>query len=321
MQRKSEVIFGPVPSRRLGMSLGVDVVPWKVCSYDCVYCEVGRTTEHTRQRAEYAPLATIEAELRKYFSDPAAGKGLDYVTFSGSGEPTLNSGIGRLIRLVKQLCDVPVAVLTNGSLLDEQSVRDELFAADLVVPSLDAVSQEVFQRVNRPAPGIDAQRVVQGIELFTHSFAGEVWLEILFVKGINDSSDEVERLAQAAAAIAPFKIQLTTVVRPPGFGSAAAVDSDWLRSISARFAGNVEVVADFSRAAHPAYSEDRAEQIIKMLRIRPVTIDDLCASLGLHPNEVRKYLDELQRTHGVESNEFEGRLYYTIDKRKHDEHG
>ena len=311
--RPSGAVFGPVPSRRLGMSLGVDLVPMKVCSYDCVYCELGKTTLKTIERKEYVSEEQVTRALVEYF---AGGRtdGLDYVTFAGSGEPTLNTKLGGVIRKVKDLTETPIAVLTNGSLLVDPEVRDELMQADLVIPSLDAAAQNVFKKVNRPAPGMEAEDVIRGIRQFIREFRGDVWLEILFVRGVNDGRNHIEVLAEAARSIAPAKVQLTTVIRPPGIGHAPPVSSEGLHRIASMFEGDVEVVADFDRKDNRAYSEERSDAIAAMLRIRPVTLEDLSASVGLHRSEVLKYLDQLRKEHSVLEVEFLGKTYFFIER-------
>jgi wyosine [tRNA(Phe)-imidazoG37] synthetase (radical SAM superfamily) len=309
----SDVVFGPVPSRRLGMSLGIDVIPMKICSYDCIYCELGKTTHRTIERKEYISETTVIRALEDYFGEKHENQP-DYVTFSGSGEPTLNSGIGRMIRAAKQLTDIPVAVLTNGSLLYDPAVRRDLMAADLVVPSLDAVEQKAFIKVNQPVHGLDVADVTDGILQFSKGFPGTIWLEILLVKGVNDHPGHLRQLAETARRINPAKIQLTTVVRPPGHGSAPAVDRDRLNEIARLFDGPVEVVGDFDRRENPGYRQEKRSMIEAMLRIRPMTLEDISASTGMHRNEIIKYLDQIRSEHTVHTTTFEGKTYFTIDR-------
>ncbi|NMA10994.1 MAG: radical SAM protein, partial [Methanomicrobiales archaeon] len=205
-------LFGPVPSRRLGVSLGVDLVPQKTCAYNCVYCECGRTTDLTCERREYVPTGRVIAELDDFL---AKGPDLDYVTFAGSGEPTLHSGIGEIIAFIKDRHPrYRVAVLTGSALLADPDVRAALMRADLVVPSLDAVSEEVFSRINRPSPGITAERVLAGLLDFAREYPGEVWLEVFIVPGINDTEEEIRLLKDAVAAINPHRVQVNTLDRP-----------------------------------------------------------------------------------------------------------
>lgn len=308
----SGVVFGPVPSRRLGMSLGIDVIPMKICSYDCIYCEVGKTTHRTMERKEYVSEETVVRALKDYLGEAHENRP-EYVTFSGSGEPTLNSGIGRMIRAGKQLTDIPVAVLTNGSLLYDPAVRRDLMAADLVVPSLDAVEQKVFIKVNQPVHGLDVAGVTDGILQFSKEFSGTIWLEILLVKGVNDHPGHLRQLAETARRINPAKIQLTTVVRPPGHGSAPAVDRDRLNEIARLFDGPVEVVGDFDRRECPGYRQEKRSMIEAMLRIRPMTLEDISESTGMHRNEIIKYLDQIRSEHTVHTTVFDGKKYFKIE--------
>ena len=186
-------IFGPVPSRRLGFSLGVDVIPLKTCTYNCIYCQLERTTQKTLRRAEYVAVEPILQELQHVLS---LGQNIDYITFSGSGEPTLNAKLGEMIREIREMTSIPVAVLTNGSLLSEREVREDLSAADLVIPSLDAVSEEAFQRVNRPHGRLKIGAIIEGLKVFRRAFQGQLWLEIMFVKGINDTPEEIARMRE-----------------------------------------------------------------------------------------------------------------------------
>lgn len=306
-------IFGPVPSRRLGMSLGVDLCPMKVCSYDCIYCELGRTTYKTIERREYVPKSRVIKALEIYFMERKSD-GLDYVTFAGSGEPTLNSSLGAVIRKVKKLTNTPVAVLTNGSLLLDPKVRSELAPADLVIPSLDAATRECFRKINRPVLKVKVEDVIEGVRLFSREFHNEIWLEILFVEGVNDHSSEVEKLVEHVDEIQPSKVQISTVVRPPGVGHAPPVNADRLQKIASSFKGCVEIVSEFDRKVIPAYSEKRVDEIKAMLRIRPATLEDISASLGIHRNEVVKYLEQVCKDHTIRQTEFLGKIYFTMDR-------
>ena len=220
-------IFGPVPSRRLGRSLGVDLVPFKTCTYDCIYCQLGRTTNKTVERREWVPLDDVLAELKdKLATSP------DYITLSGSGEPTLHSRIGEVIEQIRSLTDVPVAVLTNGSLLWQEDVRRQLVTADLVVPSLDAGNRTVFQVVNRPHPDISFEKLLEGLAAFRNEYGGMYWLEVFVLAGYTAIPAEAQKLAECVRRIAPDRVQLNTVTRPPAEDYAMAVDRQRLEELA-----------------------------------------------------------------------------------------
>ncbi|NIA16971.1 MAG: radical SAM protein, partial [Planctomycetes bacterium] len=269
-------VFGPVPSRRLGRSLGVDLVPYKTCSYDCVYCQIGRTTDKTTRLQSWAEIDEIVKQIKaNLYLEP------DFITLSGSGEPTLYAQIGSLIQRIKKITDVQVAVITNGSLLSLSEVRASIGAADLVIPSLDAGCSETFQIINRPCPDISFERMLGGLIEFRRQFTGQYWLEVFILAGINDSETEIGKLAECIRQIAPDKVQLNTVSRPPAEEFANSVDKETLTAIAKRLAENAEVIADFG--VNPRAPEFRAqvENVLEMLKRRPCSSEDISAGLGI----------------------------------------
>jgi wyosine [tRNA(Phe)-imidazoG37] synthetase (radical SAM superfamily) len=222
------IIFGPVRSRRLGRSLGLDIIPFKTCPFDCVYCECGATTLKTVERKPYIPADTVLKELAEALSKKPE---LDYITFSGSGEPTLNSDIACMITGIKEMTDIPIAVLTNSSLLMNPDVRKDLLEADLVVPSLDAASDAMFKMIDRPPQDMKIEDVLQGIIKFRSEFKGKLWLEILFIEAFNTRDSEVLLLKKAVERIKPDRLQLNTVDRPPLFDWVQPVPGETMRKI------------------------------------------------------------------------------------------
>ncbi|KLK87916.1 Fe-S oxidoreductase [Methanoculleus sediminis] len=284
-------LFGPVPSRRLGISLGIDLVPHKTCTFDCVYCECGRTTDLTCERREYVPTELVIAELDDFL---AKGPDLDYITFAGSGEPTLHTGIGEIISFIKDRYPrYRVAVLTNSALLTDPDVRNALMPADLVVPSLDAVSEEVFLRINRPCRGLTAEQVLEGLLEFVPGYPGEIRLEIFIVPDINDTEEELRLLQEAVAAIRPDRVQINTLDRPGTDIRVRPASIGALERIAAMLGGEVIGAACTERALPPE-SEDVAETILATIRRRPCTPTDLAALLGIRPAEVAKHLRVLE---------------------------
>ena len=309
-------LFGPVPSRRLGMSLGVDLVPHKVCTLNCVYCECGATTKLTLDRKEYVPYRKVISELEHYFTnnpDP------DYITFSGSGEPTLNSRIGDVLDFVKLLKpDIPIAVLTNGTLLFKKQVRNELMKADIVLPSLDAVSEELFRSINRPASNLDILDYIKGLKKFRNEFQGEIWLEILILPGYNDKKRELRLLKEAIGRIRPNRVQLNTLDRPGTIVDLNAASYSELQDIVNSWGiDNVEIIAKVpSRIANRSYRKDIEEAILETILRRPCTVDDLANILGLHVNEINKYLGVLEEQNKIERVAGERGVFYKLGSEK-----
>ncbi len=298
MKKEENYIFGPVPSRRLGFSLGIDLVPYKTCSLDCIYCQLGRTTNKTIKTKEYISSSLILKQLKEIF---LSGRKIDYLTFSGSGEPTLNSKIGEMISEIKKISKIPIAVLTNGTLLTEKKMREKLKKADIVIPSLDAITPSIFEKVNRPHPSLKIDKIIAGLIKFREEFTGKIWLEIMLVAGINDSSEEIEKFIEAVEAIRPDKVQLNTVVRPPAEKWVKPVSLTKLKKIKKLFGKNCEIIVSFKRKKQTAYQKDLEREILTLLSRRPITTLEISNVLGAHINEVIKYLEVLEKDKRVKS--------------------
>jgi wyosine [tRNA(Phe)-imidazoG37] synthetase (radical SAM superfamily) len=291
-------VYGPVPSRRLGRSLGIDLVPFKTCSYDCIYCQLGRTTRKTTEREAYAPPDAVVAQVARSLR---TGSAPDFIGIAGSGEPTLHSGIGGLIDRIKELTAIPVAVLTNGSLLWVPDVRRALARADVVMPSLDAGNARTFQRVNRPHPRITFERMVDGLLSFAQGYSGEIWLEVFVLGRITDQREEIAPIAEIARRLRPARVQLNTVSRPPAEDEARAVPAESLEQFRELFGAGCEIIAEAPRGGpRPrGAGAGAAEEIATLLARRPCTVEGIATGLGLAPNDVIKHLDALVRRHAV----------------------
>jgi wyosine [tRNA(Phe)-imidazoG37] synthetase (radical SAM superfamily) len=305
VQRK--YTFGPVPSRRLGLSLGVDVIPKKLCSLDCVYCEVGVTDKRGLARKEYLPANEILAEVKEVIAEYPH---LDHITISGSGEPTLNSKIGDIIRSIKQMTKVPVAVLTNGTLLNLPEVRHDLMDADIVSPSLDAVSADVFEKVDKPNPKLRIDTIIDGIKTFRQEYQGRMWIEILFVKGMNDHDDEVFKMKQVLDEIQPEKIHLNTVIRPPAYAIAQPVGEDRLREIQKILGERSEIIGIFKETHKTQEHDVDGQTILALLERRAMTVDQMTESLAMRREEIITSLKQLDRGKFIKSYLYNEEEYY-----------
>ena len=307
MSINKSYIYGPVPSRRLGFSLGLDLVPYKTCSYDCIYCQLGKTTNKTVERKEYVNKDIILSQLDEVLK---CDEQIDYITFSGSGEPTLNSSIGDLIKEIKKMTQIKVAVLTNGSLLSDGKIRYELNPADLVVPSLDAALQTTFERINRPNSSVEFDRMVNGLLKFREEFKGLIWLEVMLIKGINDTIKEIGLFKSIISKIVPDKIHLNTVVRPPTEKYCLPVPEDELTRFKSFFGKNCEIIAESRVSSKRRKRKDLGNKILGLIGRRPCTLSDISTSLSVHPNEAIKYLDILQKDNKIIYVEFGEKRYY-----------
>ena len=303
-------LFGPVPSRRLGMSLGVDLVPHKVCSLNCIYCECGRTTNLTMLRKEYIPYDDVVEELKNYMKNNPAP---DYITFSGAGEPTLNSRIGDVLNFIKtNWPDIPVALLTNGSLFNHRQVRAQILKANLVLPSLDAASDSVFHQIDRPFNKINIEDYIQGLIDFRKEYKGKIWLEILILPDINDSIKDLQLLKDAIIKINPDKVQLNTLDRPGTVNNLRPANKAELQQIVSFWDfNNTEIIASVpERKDMKSYREDTENAILETIFRRPCTLNDLSKILGIHINEVNKYLGVLEDEGKIETNRQERGMFY-----------
>ncbi|NYT07031.1 MAG: radical SAM protein [Methanomicrobiales archaeon] len=307
-------LFGPVHSRRLGRSLGIDLVPFKTCSYDCVYCECGPTTVEILERREFFPIREVLSELRDYLSRSPE---LDFLTFSGSGEPTLSSSIGEVIRFIKGTYPAyRIAVLTNGSLLHRPDVRRELLPADVILPTLSSVVDQTFRRIHRPAPGISAMQIVEGLECLRNDYEGEIWLEVFIIPGVNTSPDELAGLRAAIERIHPDRVQLNTLDRPG--------TEDWVKPATAEQLDEIRGILGLSgvEAVEPVRYEltagsvmpgewaDAIDLVHELIRRRPCTLDDLSASTGLSRREILKILREIQTGSDIEERREDRGIFY-----------
>lgn len=299
-------VFGPVPSRRFGRSFGVDLTPLKTCSFNCVFCQLGPTPQTTVERREYVPVQTVKDEILRWRD---AGGTADYATLSGSGEPTLHSGFGEVLRFLKAELPCPAVLLTNGSLLYLPEVRAAAGQADVAKLSLSAWDDDSFRRINRPHPDLDFHRSVAGMRAFRQGFAGRIWLEVFLIAGLNDAPNQVERIAALAAAIGSDKIHLNTAVRPPAEASVQPVDRDRLAELAELFRPRAEVIADFSARPGSGVAANETA-LLDMLRRRPCTARQIADVFGMHLNEVAKYTGHLLKTGQIQALQRGGETFF-----------
>jgi wyosine [tRNA(Phe)-imidazoG37] synthetase (radical SAM superfamily) len=299
-------IFGPVPSRRLGLSLGIDIIPFKTCTLSCIYCQIGNTPETTLERKEYTPAGEILDEISEYLKDAPS---IDWITFSGSGEPTLHSGLGRLIRGVKAITKIPICVITNGTLFSNPAVRSDVLEADAVMPSLDSAIDETFRAVCRSHPGIRVSEVIRGLADFRREFKGSIWLEIMLVEGLNDSPEELAALRDAVESIRPDSVQLNTVVRPPADRTAKPLSPERMEEIREFFGDKAEVIASFKKEKI-AGGKKTAEDVLEYIKRRPGSVEDFSAALGIEKKNVEKMLGELKERGEVKEVEHFGKRWW-----------
>jgi len=306
MKREYRHLFGPVPSRRFGRSLGVDLTPYKTCSLDCVFCQLGRTMQKTIVRKEYVPTDLVLTELAGWLK---AGGRADYITLSGSGEPTLHSRFGDILAFVREKSSISSVVLTNGTMLHLPEVREAAALADVVKISLSAWDDDSFEWVNRPHPQLRFAQLVEGERTFRREFRGELWMEVFLVGGMNSTPRDVRKIASLAKEIQPDRIQLNTSVRPPAEEFVTPLSRGQMEELAGLFQPAAEIIGEFS-TSHEEPVKAKEDEIFSMIERRPCTAEQIADVFGMHINEVSKYLGKLVRTDRVRSERRRSAVYY-----------
>lgn len=277
-------LFGPVNSGRLGRSLGIDLIPYKICNFDCVYCECGMTPmKRIKGRGRFVKLPLLMQEVEDYISDQSED-GFDVVTLTGSGETTLERQLGKIIQYLHTQISKPVAVLTNASLMIEPDVQEDLALADIVLPSLDAAVPSVFKKVDQPAPWITVENIILGMIDFRNKYPlVQFWLEVLLVEGVNDQEENIQSLKKAIKLIRPHRVDVMTVTRPPAYASVKAIPEEKLKAIQKELSpeGCGEVKRRSDGRNYQSFNK-----ILEMVKRRPCLIEDMPQKLGLKEEEL-----------------------------------
>ncbi len=311
-------VFGPVPSRRLGRSLGIDVIPPKTCSYDCLYCESGRTTCLTLNRQVFVPPERVIRDLQVHFAAHPPGD-TEILTLSSAGEPTLYAALGELLEMIKKsFPDLPLAVLTNGSLLWDPSVRKDLSRADLVIPSLDAVSPSVFRKVSRPHQDLTIDTVLEGLRAFRKEYRGRFNLEVLLVARVNDHPAELREMARVIEALNPDSVELNTVARPPAFPGVAGLSQAAMEEAQSHFPFPRTHIVGTYRGSSFARPEEHLEQrILELVGRRPCSLLEMAHSLSVAVPQMERTVQRLLESRRLETYPHGDALYYCLAMRGH----
>lgn len=305
-------IFGPVPSRRLGYSLGIDLVERKYCSYDCIYCEVGKTTNKIIERIDFHNDEIIVSQIKKFLND-YTGR-IDCITFTGSGEPTLNIKMGKILNEVKKSTQLPITLLTNGSLFYREDVRRESMDFDIVIPSLDSVNERSFLNVNQPNKELKLSIIIEGLIRFSKEYKGKLFLEVLLVKGVNDSDNDLIDLRKVIEKMRVDKIQINTVVRPPSYPEAKPISEEDKERIKNLLGDFVQLDLVFSGKNVKNKTNVGKVEVKELLKRRPCTFEQISVSLGIDSERLKLILEELEKDlkERLKIDKFDGEFYYKV---------
>lgn len=310
---KTKRVFGPVLSKRLGNSLGIDVIPHKTCSYNCIYCQLGSEENTITDLTNYYSVDEIIYELKEALLN---NKNIDYITFTGSGEPTLYKDLKKLIYEIKQITDIPVCIITNGSLLYKQEMRSNLLLADLIIPSLDAGNEETFKLIDNPNKEIDFDKMVEGLIEFKKVFKGEYWLEIFLLKDINDNEDELDDIIKIVKRIKPDRIQLITATRRVANEKAKALSDEELKKIKKYFNSKCDIEIDIPNISENHKGNTRIlteEDIVNFLIRQPDTAYIIAKSFNENERKVKELLDLLIKKNKVREEIVNGVVSYAVN--------
>jgi len=301
-------VYGPVPSRRLGVSLGISPIPKKTCNYSCIYCQLGRTDHMTNTRQMFFSVEDIMAEFDEVLREKIH---FDVVTIVGEGEPTLYLGLGELIDEIKKRTDKPVAVITNGALLYDSQLRSELGRADIVLPTMDAYDEESLKRINRPHGSLKFEDIKRGLEEFSEKYQGQLWIEIMLMKDVNDDDESLGKYAEMLKRIKYDKLYLNTPVRPPAESEVSIVDHEKMDH-AAELLGGISIDLLSSEGFHSEIADDHAAilSIIKRHPMNQFEIEGFLASRGR--SDIDRFLDELRQDEKVEVINYKGYDTYRL---------
>ncbi|HNS13890.1 MAG TPA: radical SAM protein [Syntrophorhabdaceae bacterium] len=307
----SKYVFGPITSRRLGRSLGVDIIPGKYCCFDCIYCQIGKTTNHVIERKSFFDPYMIINEIMEKVNK---SDHIDYITFSGSGEPTLNSDLGLMIDEIKKTSDIPVSVITSGALLFQEDVRNDLLSADVVLPSLDAVSEDIFRYINRPHLVVEIESIISGLKLLRKDFRGRIWLEIMLVKDINDDEEELGKIKEVADSIHADKIQLNTVTRPAGEDIPGMLTKYELEKACSFLGNTCEIISTFREKPVQHDEKEWSKDVLNILMKRSLSLDDIVKITGISFYKAKNRLQLMENEERIKSYHFHDTIYYMINR-------
>ena len=308
MEKGLKYVFGPVPSRRLGRSLGVNPIPFKTCNYSCVYCQLGKAIVFTNERKMFFPPEEMADEIIEICS--VKRDDIDYITFVGEGEPTLYKGLYTVSKMVKNNCNLPMAIITNGALFSTEEVRKDVLLFDVILVKVDANNEKLFRRINRPHKDIHFDKVIEGFIALRKEFSGEIWVETMLVKGLNDSEEVLWGIRDVLDRINPHKRFVTIPTRPPAEPWVEIPDSEVLfRSFRIL---NAVPIYDVEHGEFDLSNFSSVEEgiltLIKRHPLRLENVEDLLKQYEINV-QIEDFVEKLRQKYGVKLKKYAGYTY------------
>jgi len=306
-------VFGPVPSRRLGRSLGVSPIPQKTCNFTCIYCQLGRTPNFTNKRVDFYPSESIVEEVQKalLITDQ-----IDYITIVGDGEPTLYSGLGNLINSLKKQTSFPIAVITNGALLYRDDVRNDLLNADVILPTLDAPTEKLFRIINRPHKELKLKNIVQGMKQFREEYKGQLWVEVMLVKGKNDKPEILRKIKDMIDSIGFDKIFINVPIRPPAESWVKIPDPEVLLEAQIILSAESISLYETSDVTSIDKKASHEQNIVEIAQRHPLREDQVYSLLENFPkNDIEDLLSRMEKEGKIKSVTYNNKRFLIVPQR------
>ncbi|QBG48350.1 radical SAM protein [Verrucomicrobia bacterium S94] len=306
MAKNFKYLFGPVPSRRLGRSLGVDLIPFKTCTMDCTFCQLGETPCTVSERGNYVPMQDVIGELGQWKRKDGRA---DHITLAGSGEPTLHSHFGDVFCWTKEETKIQSVLLTNGTQFHDPDVREQAVLADRVKVTLSAWDEESFQQIHRPAKGINFELLVEGERAFRHEYLGELSVEVFIIDGVNSQFDHVKKIAEVVRSLSPDRIDINTAVRPPADPSVKPSAAEHLQAVAEIFGPTASVTASFKKQGFESLDISEAA-LVSLLKRHPATCSQLAEELNLAEDKMFKTLKQLVSIGSLHERRYDGEVHF-----------
>lgn len=313
MTEAYKYLFGPVPSRRLGQSLGISPIPPKTCNYSCVYCQIGRTTHFTNTREDFYPKEEILGEIKSFIKK---NTNFDYITFVGEGEPTLCKSLGWLIDSTKKITNKPIAVITNGALLYDVNLRKELLEADVILPTLDAGTQELFKEINRPIKSLILDQIINGMKNFRSEFKGKIWMEVMLVKDLNDDPENISKIRDILDELNCDRVYVNVPIRPPAERWVEIPEKERIVSICKELKAHNIAHYEDEVGFHINDDIDYKDQILKTTTRHPLREDQIISMIALPEKDIRQLLKEMHQEGILRRLEYNNQIFWLNAKSK-----
>ncbi|MHA1784739.1 MAG: radical SAM protein [Candidatus Helarchaeota archaeon] len=303
-------VFGPVPSRRLGSSLGIDPIPSKTCNFGCVYCQLGATTNKTNDRKSFFPPDEILNEIKEALDNTS--QKIDFITVLASGEPLLYLDIGYLIKEIKKISELPTCLITNGALIAEKSVQDEILEFDVLMPTLDAGNEKTFLKINRPHYKVKFEKMIEGFISFRMKYSGQIWMEVMLIKDVNDTPIELQQIKEKLNFIKPDRVYINVPIRPPA-EPWVKIPSEESLKLAKDILGAYKNISEIESGEFSLHSSNFEDELLSIIRRHPLRDEQIIETFSnLTIEQIHENLKKLESNNKIQKINYQGRIFYKL---------